>query len=184
MAPKLIGGHDAPTPLGDLGLQQMTQALPLCDTTYELFGPDLLISGYLPSSGGLASVERAVSQATGSSGAAPAGRVCFYKAWDECGALSNFSPHPIAVDGLEWPTVEVRRAMRARILRLLTLSTHARRRSTRRRSSQAWTRQRRAASTRPYARRARPRPQRRSGARRSASSRVRCAPTGSLPSRT
>lgn len=32
--------------------------------------------------------------------------VKFYKAWDEHGALSNFAPFPVQIDGVEWPTVE------------------------------------------------------------------------------
>jgi diaminohydroxyphosphoribosylaminopyrimidine deaminase/5-amino-6-(5-phosphoribosylamino)uracil reductase len=95
-----------------------------------------MMTGYLPSSGGLLALERACSfagnraaaaaaaaaaagsssgsSATGSSSssgssaaadAVLAGRnrvggdrvISFYKAWDEWGALSNFSPHPISM---------------------------------------------------------------------------------------
>ena len=49
VAPKLIGGAQAPTPIGDLGFNQMTQALDLHSTELEKIGPDWLIQGYLPS---------------------------------------------------------------------------------------------------------------------------------------
>jgi diaminohydroxyphosphoribosylaminopyrimidine deaminase/5-amino-6-(5-phosphoribosylamino)uracil reductase len=126
VAPKLIGGHDAPTPLGDLGLLEMTQALQLSDTTFELVGPDLLVSGYLPASKGLRAVAAAAAAATEAPMPPLAEEVQFYKAWDEFGALSNFSPHAIRMvqGGLahEWPTVEVRlrcstaHALRARLI--------------------------------------------------------------------
>ncbi len=47
IAPKLIGGQDAPGAIGDLGLTQMTQALPLLDVEVERIPPDLLVTGYL-----------------------------------------------------------------------------------------------------------------------------------------
>jgi hypothetical protein len=115
VAPKLIGGHDAPTPLGDLGLLEMTQAVQLADTTFELVGPDLLVSGYLPASGGLDAVAVAVAAtpAEAQTPPSPTGDVLFYKAWDEFGALSNFSPHAVSISEggapHEWLTVEVRR---------------------------------------------------------------------------
>jgi diaminohydroxyphosphoribosylaminopyrimidine deaminase/5-amino-6-(5-phosphoribosylamino)uracil reductase len=112
VAPKLIGGHDAPTPLGDLGLYQMTDALSLSDVTLELVGPDLLISGYLPASGGLSAVSKAPAPVQAAAGK----EVRFYKGWGEYGALSNFSPHSVRVasdaEQLEWSTVEVRRPAR------------------------------------------------------------------------
>lgn len=108
IAPKLIGGADAPTPLGDLGFTEMTQAIQLLDTSFEVVGPDLLVSAYTPSSGGLSAVAATdcPPQAT------PADEVLFYKSWDEFGGLSNFSPHAIRIfqgqDAHEWQTVEVR----------------------------------------------------------------------------
>ena len=112
VAPKLIGGRDAPTPLGELGLLEMTQAVQLCDTTFELVGPDLLVCGYLPASGGLHAIAGAVTAAAARPLPACDEEVLFYKAWDEYGALSNFSPHAIRMshDGVtqEWLTVEVR----------------------------------------------------------------------------
>eukprot|EP00271_Cylindrocystis_brebissonii_P006440 TRINITY_DN19236_c0_g1_i1.p1 TRINITY_DN19236_c0_g1~~TRINITY_DN19236_c0_g1_i1.p1 ORF type:complete len:556 (-),score=54.67 TRINITY_DN19236_c0_g1_i1:378-2045(-) len=47
VAPKVIGGTCAPTPVGDLGFVEMTQALNLSDVCFEQLGPDLLVSGYL-----------------------------------------------------------------------------------------------------------------------------------------
>jgi len=61
-----IGGSRAPTALGDLGFVEMTQALVLEETGWEPSGPDLLMTGYLPQSGGL----RALAAAAG---VAPAG---------------------------------------------------------------------------------------------------------------
>jgi ribA/ribD-fused uncharacterized protein len=130
------------------------QAVSLIDTEYHPSGPDLLVTGYLPASGGLLALERALSfpghkpgslapgawaaeaelggggGANGKGGAAAAAGaseaqrqrqqqqqqqqhgdglarnkgagprvVSFYKAWDEWGALGNFSPHPITVPG-------------------------------------------------------------------------------------
>jgi diaminohydroxyphosphoribosylaminopyrimidine deaminase / 5-amino-6-(5-phosphoribosylamino)uracil reductase len=49
VAPKLIGGATAASPLGDLGLTQMTDALPVQRVTWHNIGPDLLIQGYLES---------------------------------------------------------------------------------------------------------------------------------------
>lgn len=112
IAPKLIGGHTALGPLGDIGLHRMTDALPLHELSYDLFGPDIMISGYLPPSGGLVAVgKRCYAKVTDSTATPEVIR--FYKAWDEFGALSNFSPHPVVVSHMdpecrEWPTVEVR----------------------------------------------------------------------------
>jgi diaminohydroxyphosphoribosylaminopyrimidine deaminase / 5-amino-6-(5-phosphoribosylamino)uracil reductase len=47
VAPKLIGGANAPSPIGDLGLRQMTEALLLERVQWRCLGPDLLIQGYL-----------------------------------------------------------------------------------------------------------------------------------------
>lgn len=47
VAPKLIGGKQAATPVGDMGLTQMTAALKLRHTELEKIGPDWLIQGYL-----------------------------------------------------------------------------------------------------------------------------------------
>lgn len=47
IAPKLIGGQTAPSPIGDLGLTQMTQALALESVQIQPIGTDYLIEGYL-----------------------------------------------------------------------------------------------------------------------------------------
>ncbi|KAK9790777.1 hypothetical protein WJX73_009297 [Symbiochloris irregularis] len=132
IAPKLIGGVRAPSPVGELGNVEMTQALTLCDTTWEPSGADFLLQGYLPASGGLSALQQRLARAdsqsalvnearhdahseseqhtwASSNGArtalgqqpsaltAPPKPVEFFKAWDEWGALSNFSPHPISM---------------------------------------------------------------------------------------
>lgn len=38
VAPKIIGGKNAPTPVGELGMVEMTQALDLIDFSYEQVG--------------------------------------------------------------------------------------------------------------------------------------------------
>jgi diaminohydroxyphosphoribosylaminopyrimidine deaminase / 5-amino-6-(5-phosphoribosylamino)uracil reductase len=48
IAPKIIGGRDAPSPVSDLGLTQMTEALKLERVTITALEPDFLIEGYLP----------------------------------------------------------------------------------------------------------------------------------------
>jgi diaminohydroxyphosphoribosylaminopyrimidine deaminase / 5-amino-6-(5-phosphoribosylamino)uracil reductase len=47
IAPKIIGGAEAPSPIGDLGLEQMTEALELERVTWRSVGVDLLMTGYL-----------------------------------------------------------------------------------------------------------------------------------------
>lgn len=47
VAPKIIGGNQAPTPIGDLGLTAMSEAMLLHNTQLEKIGPDWLIQGYL-----------------------------------------------------------------------------------------------------------------------------------------
>lgn len=49
IAPKLIGGFDAPSPVGTLGYSEMTQALRLQRTKIMTVGEDLLVIGYLDS---------------------------------------------------------------------------------------------------------------------------------------
>jgi diaminohydroxyphosphoribosylaminopyrimidine deaminase/5-amino-6-(5-phosphoribosylamino)uracil reductase len=48
IAPKIIGGDVAPSPVGDLGLQKMTEALTLERISWRSIGPDCLMEGYLP----------------------------------------------------------------------------------------------------------------------------------------
>jgi diaminohydroxyphosphoribosylaminopyrimidine deaminase/5-amino-6-(5-phosphoribosylamino)uracil reductase len=47
VAPKLVGGQTAPTPVGDLGIAHMFNAIPLERLTYRSIGTDLLIEGYV-----------------------------------------------------------------------------------------------------------------------------------------
>jgi diaminohydroxyphosphoribosylaminopyrimidine deaminase/5-amino-6-(5-phosphoribosylamino)uracil reductase len=49
VAPKLIGGRDAPTPVEGQGLAVMAAALPVETLRTRRLGPDLLLSGYLRS---------------------------------------------------------------------------------------------------------------------------------------
>jgi diaminohydroxyphosphoribosylaminopyrimidine deaminase/5-amino-6-(5-phosphoribosylamino)uracil reductase len=49
IAPKIIGGNHAPTPVGDLGLTSMNEALLLERVSWRIIGSDCLIEGYLPS---------------------------------------------------------------------------------------------------------------------------------------
>ena len=50
IAPKIIGGSNAPTPVGDLGFTTMTQALSLERVEMRIVGSDCLVEGYLPCS--------------------------------------------------------------------------------------------------------------------------------------
>ena len=144
VAPKLIGGNSAPTPLGDLGFEAMHDALPLAGVTLETVGRDILVRGYVPNSQSTGALGRIASAGHSVRGLdfhvgesaddeeradegtlmlleqvvasiAQEDEVCaqdelppikFYKAWDEHGALSNFSPFPVRIDDIEWPTVE------------------------------------------------------------------------------
>lgn len=47
IAPKLIGGVEAPSPVGTLGYTEMTQALRLQRTKISTIGEDLLVMGYI-----------------------------------------------------------------------------------------------------------------------------------------
>ncbi|MBE9157137.1 bifunctional diaminohydroxyphosphoribosylaminopyrimidine deaminase/5-amino-6-(5-phosphoribosylamino)uracil reductase RibD [Nodosilinea sp. LEGE 06152] len=47
VAPKLVGGTDAPGPVGNLGIHHMGQALALERTTWRTLGNDLLLEAYL-----------------------------------------------------------------------------------------------------------------------------------------
>nr|WP_209811199.1 bifunctional diaminohydroxyphosphoribosylaminopyrimidine deaminase/5-amino-6-(5-phosphoribosylamino)uracil reductase RibD [Ammoniphilus resinae] len=46
IAPKLVGGEHAPTPIGGFGVQEMDQAIRLTRMTYRQVGEDLRIEGY------------------------------------------------------------------------------------------------------------------------------------------
>ena len=47
IAPKIIGGAAAPSPIGDLGLTLMSDALTLDRVQFQAVGPDYLLTGYL-----------------------------------------------------------------------------------------------------------------------------------------
>ncbi len=47
IAPKIIGGISAPSPVGELGLSKMTDALRLKDVEVKAIAQDILIEGYL-----------------------------------------------------------------------------------------------------------------------------------------
>jgi diaminohydroxyphosphoribosylaminopyrimidine deaminase/5-amino-6-(5-phosphoribosylamino)uracil reductase len=48
VAPKLVGGQTAPSPLDDCGITTMNEAIALADPHWQMIGPDLLFEGYLP----------------------------------------------------------------------------------------------------------------------------------------
>ncbi|XP_078156295.1 cytidine/deoxycytidylate deaminase family protein [Carex rostrata] len=114
VAPKIIGGSNAPSPVGELGMVQMSQALNLVDVSFEQIGPDMLISGYLqpipdlfpmiPSANEIPSIDPTLSPYE-------TNIISFYKTWDPFGAFSNFSAHPIEMpcengERTVWPSVE------------------------------------------------------------------------------
>lgn len=47
VAPKIVGGLTAPSPVGELNLNQMTSAIALKRVNWKTLGPDLLVEGYL-----------------------------------------------------------------------------------------------------------------------------------------
>ncbi|KAG4922522.1 hypothetical protein JHK84_051365 [Glycine max] len=114
VAPKIIGGKNAPSPVGDLGMVEMSQALNLIDVCYEQVGPDMLISGFLQPLPDMVPVipspdETFVADPTVSP--YDSRIIFFYKTWDPYGAFSNFSPHPIQMpdengDYVTWMSVE------------------------------------------------------------------------------
>lgn len=114
VAPKIIGGKNAPSPVGELGMVEMSQALELNDVHYEQIGPDMLVSGFLHPVPDFAPVipsidETSVIDPTVSP--YEANIIFFYKTWDPYGAFSNFSSHPIQMPGENgdfstWQSVE------------------------------------------------------------------------------
>ena len=127
VAPKMIGcsGGPAPSPVGETGADEMTDATQLRGLEMSTHGRDVLIAGYVPAAGTtgrpkraarpgsekeetpdpwaedpLVEVEAAAAAAARANEEARSGEeanaaVRFYKSWDANGALSNFSPHPI-----------------------------------------------------------------------------------------
>jgi diaminohydroxyphosphoribosylaminopyrimidine deaminase / 5-amino-6-(5-phosphoribosylamino)uracil reductase len=47
LAPRLIGGRDAPGPLGGVGVERLAEAIPLRELDAARLGTDLLITGYV-----------------------------------------------------------------------------------------------------------------------------------------
>ncbi|KAL3630919.1 hypothetical protein CASFOL_023903 [Castilleja foliolosa] len=114
VAPKIIGGKNAPSPVGELGMVEMSQALELIDVHYEQVGLDMLVSGFLhpvpdltpviPSADETFAIDPTFSPYEASI-------IFFYKTWDPYGAFSNFSLHPIQMPDengncYNWPSVE------------------------------------------------------------------------------
>lgn len=114
VAPKIIGGRNAPSPVGELGMVEMSQALELIDVEYEKVGKDMLVSGFLqpildvapviPSCDETIAIDPTVTPYEPSI-------IFFYKTWDPYGAFSNFSRHPIQLtdengNDCTWLTVE------------------------------------------------------------------------------
>lgn len=114
VAPKIIGGANAPSPVGELGMHNMTQALNLMDVSYEQIGPDMLISGFLQPIPDLSPVIPSVDETSVLDpmiSCFDTDIIFFYKTWDPYGAFSNFSPHPLQMldeNGcyFTWPSVE------------------------------------------------------------------------------
>lgn len=115
IAPKIVGGLQAPTPVGELGMVQMTQALKLSDVSFEQTGPDMLVTGYLQPLPDLSlgSDDELTSISMGDVAKLPSkpSVIRFNKPWDMYGALSTLSHHPISLadcDGkpVVWSSVE------------------------------------------------------------------------------
>ena len=47
IAPKIIGGRNAITPVGGKGIEYMRDAIMLKRVSYEIVGPDVIVKGYL-----------------------------------------------------------------------------------------------------------------------------------------
>ncbi|KAF3452470.1 hypothetical protein FNV43_RR02903 [Rhamnella rubrinervis] len=93
VAPKIIGGRNAPSPVSELGMVEMSQALDLIDVRYEQIGPDMLISGFLQPIPDFTPVIPSVEEiyAIDPTVTPYESRIIFfYKTWDLYGAFSNF----------------------------------------------------------------------------------------------
>lgn len=114
VAPKIIGGRNAPTPVGELGMVEMSQAMTLIDVCYEQIGPDMLISGFLQPVPDLTPTIPSVEETCAvDPNVSPyeSNIIFFYKTWDPYGSFSNFSPHPFQMldengDYCTWSSVE------------------------------------------------------------------------------
>ena len=47
IAPKIVGGKDAITPVGGSGIELMRNAIVLKRVSHEIIGPDVIVKGYL-----------------------------------------------------------------------------------------------------------------------------------------
>eukprot|EP00249_Psilotum_nudum_P007571 c20661_g1_i3 orf=333-2045(+) len=113
---KIIGGITAPSPVGELGMVEMSQALNLIDISFEQIGPDLLVTGYLQPLPDLqhvvpAIIEDSITAETVAAAADEPVIISFYKSWDAFGAFCNFSPHAVSMPGPNgkpfiWKSVE------------------------------------------------------------------------------
>ncbi|CAM9003155.1 unnamed protein product [Rhodiola kirilowii] len=136
VAPKVIGGKHAPTPVGELGMVEMTQALDLLDVNYEqigqafwghglenllssqttdMVGPDMLVSGFFSQFQTWLLLFHQLNETFAidpSVSQFESKIIFFYKTWDPYGALSNFSHHPIQMPddklamSVTWQSVE------------------------------------------------------------------------------
>lgn len=114
VAPKIIGGRNAPSPVGELGMVEMSQALELIDVNYEQVGPDMLVSGFLQPVPDLTPVIPSIDETSAIDPTVSpyeSNIIFFYKTWDPYGAFSNFSLHPIRMPDENggyyiWPSVE------------------------------------------------------------------------------
>ncbi|KAK1372283.1 hypothetical protein POM88_028476 [Heracleum sosnowskyi] len=92
---KKFRGKNAPSPVGELGMVEMTQALELSDVCYEQISPDMLISGFLRPLPDLTPLVPSMDQTF---------------AWDPYSVFSNFSHHSIHVpdkgDYITWLSVK------------------------------------------------------------------------------
>ncbi|KAJ7528695.1 hypothetical protein O6H91_15G014500 [Diphasiastrum complanatum] len=107
LAPKIIGGAAAPSPVGELGMVEMTQALPVADVSFEQIGPDMLVSGFLKEIPDLRVTTTNSLELQNEASKVEVTNACvsevisFYKAWNPYGAFSNFSPHPVSIPDAE-----------------------------------------------------------------------------------
>nr|XP_028957359.1 riboflavin biosynthesis protein PYRR, chloroplastic-like isoform X4 [Malus domestica] len=114
VAPKIIGGKNAPSPVGELGMVEMTQAFDLIDVCYEQVGPDMLVGGFLQPIPDVTPVIPSVDETFEIDPTVTPYEsriISFYKTWDPYGAFSNFSPHQIKMpddngDYATWLSVE------------------------------------------------------------------------------
>ncbi|XP_038880001.1 riboflavin biosynthesis protein PYRR, chloroplastic-like [Benincasa hispida] len=114
VAPKIIGGRNAPSPVGELGMVEMSQALELIDVQYEKVEEDMMISGFLQP---ISDISPIIPSCYETLAIDPTiipyepNIISFYNTWDNYGTLSNFSPHAIHIanengDYSTWMTVE------------------------------------------------------------------------------